>query len=141
MGLVSIQATSYMSKNVSSPHRISFKSHWKIERTEDLDEVGNSAIRLSRAFHLPSGLSTEQTVLFAGVRLSLNDIPKPLTIIEGLATSTFTGMMQSINRVEIRWRVEPFATLQLPEHFVAWLEIMDFPNSHSQRPLSRRPQS
>ncbi len=59
------------------------------------------------------------------VLLSINDILQALTTIKGLAAATITGMMQPINRVEIRWRSEHFETLQLPEHFAAWLEISD----------------
>ena len=122
---------SFMSKNVNNSHRISIKSNWKTTRTEDPNDLNILAIHSRRVFHLPTGISTEQNVNFHfgpvadGLQLSLNDIPQPLTIIEGLASARFTGMMQSINRVEICWRVERLMGLYLLEHFVAWLEISD----------------
>ncbi len=54
---------------------------------------------------------------------SINDIHLPLSIIKGLATVPITGMMESVNRVELKWRGAPSEKPQLPEHFAAWLEI------------------
>ena len=55
----------------------------------------------------------------------INGLSRPLIVIGGLATVPITDMMESINRVELRWRGDPLATPQLPEHFAAWLEISD----------------
>jgi hypothetical protein len=56
---------------------------------------------------------------------SINGIQQPLSIIKGLAKVPITGMMESFNRVELRWRGAPSKKPQFPEHFAAWLEISD----------------
>ena len=111
-------------------HKIAFRTHWTVEHSALSDGMEGYWTRISRTFHCPTGLLPHQSVRFCfepatDVRFSLNHIPQPLTIIKGLATATITGMMQPNNRLEINWRVEHLEALQLPEHFLAWLEISD----------------
>ena len=55
----------------------------------------------------------------------MNGVPQTLTTIRGLASVRITDMMESINRLELRWQSDSLETPQLPEHFAAWLEISD----------------
>ena len=55
----------------------------------------------------------------------MNGVPQTLTTIRGLASVRITDMMESINRIELRWQSDSLETPQLPEHFAAWLEISD----------------
>ncbi len=116
---------------MSSTHRISLKTQWKIEQAGEANELNSHPIRTFRAFHRPTGLDSKQVVRFCfltdcpDVRLLINDIQCPVRIIKGLATAIITGMMESINHLEIRWRVEHFEALSLSENFAAWLDISD----------------
>ena len=55
----------------------------------------------------------------------MNGVPQTLTTIRGLASVPITDMMESINRLELRWQSDSLEPPQLPEHFAAWLEISD----------------
>ncbi len=59
------------------------------------------------------------------IQFLINGLLQPWTMIMGLASVPITGMMESNNRVELRWRSSPLESPQLPEHFAAWLEISD----------------
>ena len=84
-----------------------------------------------RTFHRPTGVSIKQIIRFCfepastDHRFLINGIQQPLSIIKGLATVPITSMMESFNRVELRWRGAPLEKPHLPEHFAAWLEILD----------------
>ena len=122
---------SFASRNVNSPHRISLKTHWKLDVRTEQDEPNRMEIRACRSFHRPTGLSNSQTIRFclepapADLHVVINGLSRPLVFIGGLATVPITDMMESINCVELRWRGDRLATPQLPEHFAAWLEISD----------------
>ncbi len=127
----------FTSRNVSSSHKIFLRTQWSVERSAPSDEPHANGLRATRIFRCPTGLSARQEVRFCfepatDARLNLNDKPQALTIINRLATATITGMMESVNRAEILWRGEPFANIQLPEHFIAWLEISDDSQVESQ---------
>lgn len=129
MVLASTQVWRIPSKNVSSPHRISLRTHWKVEQRIPSDPSGEAEFLAFRVFHCPTGISRLQHVCFCfepfEVRQAffLNGIEIPWNIIDGLATVPITSMMEPKNRVELRWRGTPQETPYLPEHFKAWLEI------------------
>ena len=118
-----------MSKNVSSQHRISLKSQWKVEKKELLEHPEQAEFSAFRAFHSPTGVTSLQSVCFCFEPIE----PKPVFFLNGfelawnkmggLATVPITSMMKPMNRVELRWRGDPQETPHLPEHFKAWLEI------------------
>lgn len=122
---------SFESRNVNSPHRISLKTNWKVDGRTEQDEPNRMEIFAFRSFHRPTGLSNGQIIRFclepvlADLHFLINGFSRPLIVIGGLATVPITDMMESINRVELRWRGDPMTTPQLPEHFAAWLEISD----------------
>lgn len=114
---------------MSSPHRISLKSHWKVEQKIPTEHSSESEFLALRAFHRPSGLANSQNVYFCfepfarKLDFFLNDSKLSWDIIDGLATVPITSMMETTNRVVLRWRGDPQETPHLPEHFKAWLEI------------------
>ena len=122
---------SFASRNVNSPHRISLNTNWKVDGRTEQDEPNRMEILAFRSFHRPTGLSNGQIVRFclepalADLHFLINGFSRPLIVIGGLATVPITDLMESINRVELRWRGDPMTTPQLPEHFAAWLEISD----------------
>ena len=122
---------SFESRNVNSPHRISLKTNWKVDGRTELGEPNRMEFLACRSFHRPTGLSNSQAIRFclepapADLRVLINGLSRPLMVIGGLATAPITDRMESINRVELRWRGDPLAAPQLPEHFAAWLEISD----------------
>ena len=129
MGPAYTQVLRFESKSVSSSHRISLKSQWKLEQRFHLDRTDQAEFLAVRAFHRPTGISNSQVVcicfepLGANLEVFFNGFKITWNLIEGLATVPITGMMHSLNRVELRWRGDPQETPQLPEHFKAWLEI------------------
>ena len=116
---------------MNSTHRISLKTHWKVDGRTEQNESNRVEIFAFRSFHRPTGLSNSQVIHFclepapSDLHFLINGLSRPLIVIGGLATVPITDMMESINRVELRWRGDPMATHQLPEHFAAWLEISD----------------
>ncbi len=122
---------SFASRNVSRPHRISLTSQWKVDGRLDPNNPSQLEISSVRTFHRPTGVSNKQVICFCFEPAStdhhflINGIQQPLSIIKGLASVPITGMMESFNRVELRWRGAPLEKPQLPEHFAAWLEISD----------------
>ncbi len=122
---------SFASRNVNNPYRISLKTNWKLDAHTDLDAPNRIEIHACRSFHRPTGLSNSQVIRFcleptlADLHILINGHSRPWMAVGGLATVAITDMMESINRVELRWRGSPMATPQLPEHFAAWLEISD----------------
>ena len=124
-------ATSSASRNVNSPHRISLKSQWKVDLLQDPEDPNSVVIRSIRSFYRPSGLTTNQVLRFcfepamADMQFLINGLNQPWTKNMGLASVPITGMMESINRIELRWRSSPSESPQLPEKFAAWLEISD----------------
>lgn len=131
MDLVFTLVMSFASRNVNRPHRISLNSQWKIDGRLDPNDPSQLEISSVRTFHRPSGVSIKQIIRFCfepastDIHFSINDIQQPLSIRKGLATVPITGMMESFNRVELRWRGAPLEKPQLPEHFAAWIEISD----------------
>ena len=127
----SIQATNFVSKSVSSFHKISLKSQWKSDAVGEVKSPCKPTVRFYRAFHRPTGLAENQVVRFCfatesvDVQFWLNGSQTPLSVIKGLASVPITSMMEPVNRVEIQWRNDPSTALPLPEHFEAWLEISD----------------
>ena len=129
------QASRFTSKNVNKAYRISLKSNWKVEGRVALGETPNETNRMDflakRTFQCPTGISETQTLRFCFLPASedttfiLNGVRQNWTILEGLATVPITIMIESTNRVELRWRGEALVTPQVPEHFTAWLEILD----------------
>ena len=121
----------FVSRNVNSPHRISLKTHWQIDGQPEPDDPKRMEIRCLRSFHRPTGLSKSQVVRFcfepilADICFLMNGVPHTLTTIRGLASVPITDMMESVNRLELRWQSDSLETPQLPEHFAAWLEISD----------------
>ena len=117
------------SKNVSSPHRISLRSQWKVEQRSLSNPSGDAEFSAFRAFHCPTGISGIQQVRFCfepfevAQTFFLNGIELSWNIIDGLAMVPITSMMEPKNRVELRWCGAPQETPRLPEHFKAWLEI------------------
>ena len=122
---------SFASRNVNSLHRISLKTNWKVDAQTEQAEPSRMDILAFRSFHRPTGLSNGQIVRFclepalADLHFLINGFSRPLIVIGGLASVPITDLMESINRVELRWRGDPMTTPQLPEHFGAWLEISD----------------
>ena len=116
---------------MNSTHRISLKTHWKVDGRTEQNESNRVEIFAFRSFHRPTGLSNSQVIHFclepapADLHVVINGLSRPLVFIGGLATVPITDMMESINCVELRWRGDRLATPQLPEHFAAWLEISD----------------
>ena len=125
------QAMSSASRNVNSPYRISLNKQWKVDLLVDSVDPNSVVIRSVRSFHRPPGLTTSQFLRFcfdpapADISFLINGLRQPVTTIMGLATVPITGMMEPINRIELRWRCGPLDSPQLPEHFAAWLEISD----------------
>ena len=122
---------SFASRNVNSPYRISLSNQWKIDLLVDPEDPKGLVIRSVRSFHRPSGLTAFQVLHFcfepvpADIHFLINGMRQQVTTIMGLATVPITGMMESINRLELRWRCSPSESPQLPERFAAWLEISD----------------
>ncbi len=105
--------------------------NWKVHGRIELGEPNRMEFLACRSFHRPTGLSNGQVIRFciepalADFHVLINGLSRPLMVIGGLATVPITDMMESINRVELRWRGDPMETQQLPEHFAAWLDISD----------------
>ena len=129
MALAFIRVWKFASKNVSSSHRIFLKSQWKVDQIISSERSAEALFVALRAFHRPSGLASSQNVYFcfepfAGkLDFFLNGFKLSWNTIDGLATVPITSMMETTNRVVLRWRGDPQETPHLPEHFKAWLEI------------------
>ena len=105
--------------------------NWKVHGRIELGEPNRMEFLACRSFHRPTGLSNGQVIRFclepalADFHVLINGLSRTLIVIGGLATVPITNMLDSINRVELRWSGDPMATPQLFEHFSAWLEISD----------------
>ena len=129
------QVSRFTSKNVNKAYRISLKSNWIVEGrvapNEKPGETNGMVFLAKRSFQCPTGLSETQTLRFCFLPASedtiffLNGVRKNWTILAGLATVPITDMKESTNRVELHWRGEALETPHVPEHFTAWLEILD----------------
>ena len=131
MGQAFTLASRFTSKNVNKAHRIALKSNWKIEGRHEPGVTDWMEIVATRLFHCPTGIAKTQELCFCfepaaqDTIFSLNGVRLALTIVEGLATVPITVMIESVNRVEIRWRGEALESPRAPEKFAAWLEISD----------------